>query len=128
MANTPRIALVEDNADNRLLICVLLEELYEIDTYESGLEALQGLTSSRPDLVLMDISLPGMDGVEVLSQIRANEALRGLPVLALTAHSMLGDRERFSNAGFDDYITKPIVDVGLLLGAIARWIPNGCAA
>lgn len=115
-----RIALVEDNPDNRLLVGAILEELYEIDEYESGQEALEGIRRERPALVLLDISLPGMDGTEVLAVIRQDDGLRELPVIALTAHAMAGDREKFLSAGFDDYLTKPIVDEQILIDAIAR--------
>ncbi len=119
---SPRLAVVEDNADNRLLLQALLGDAYELSEYENGLEALEGLRRERPDLVLLDISLPGMDGTEILAHIRRDESLSGLPVIALTAHAMAGDRERYLAAGFNDYITKPIVDETLLLGAIARWL------
>lgn len=116
------IAVVEDNADNRLLLQAILDGLYEIVEYENGVDALAGLARSLPDLVLLDISLPGMDGNEILARIRADEKLRVLPVIALTAHAMSGDREKYLAAGFNDYITKPIVDETLLLGAIDRWL------
>ncbi len=109
---------MEDNADNRLLVQAILEDQYRVTEYEDGQMALNGLRRSRPDLVLLDISLPGMDGVEVLQRIRTDEALRDLPVIALTAHAMAGDRDRFLDAGFDGYVTKPIVDDELLLAAI----------
>ena len=115
-----KIAVVEDNPDNRLLVQVILESLYEIEEYENGFSALEGLQASRPDLVLLDVSLPEMDGTEVLSRIRSDERLRDLPVIALTAHAMAGDREKYLSAGFDEYVTKPIVDESLLLGAIER--------
>ncbi len=117
-----RIALVEDNADNRLLVQAILEGAYQVEEYESGPEALAGLRAGRPDLVLLDISLPGMDGVEVLREIRGTNALAGLPVVALTAHAMAGDRQKYLGLGFDDYVTKPIVDENVLLTAIARLI------
>lgn len=120
-----RIALVEDNADNRLLIQALLGDEYEIDEYENGVDALAGLSRSLPALVLLDISLPGMDGVEILGRIRRDNALRHLPVIALTAHAMNGDRQRYLAAGFDDYLTKPIVDETLLFGAVERWMRTG---
>ena len=119
-----KIAVVEDNPDNRLLVQVILEPLYEVVEYETGFAALAGLPTDCPDLVLLDISLPEMDGTEVLRRIRADEKLRHLPVIALTAHAMAGDREKFLAAGFDDYVTKPIVDEALLLAAIARRLPN----
>jgi CheY-like chemotaxis protein len=119
-----RVAVVEDNADNRLLIQVILEDLYELRAYEDGHKGLEGLRRDRPDLLLLDISLPDMDGVAVLSEIREDPALQGMPVVALTAHNMKGDRERFLEVGFDDYVTKPIVDEGLLIGVIERWLPG----
>ena len=115
-----RIAVVEDNADNRLLLQAILGDTHDLTEYENGTDALAGITADRPDLVLLDISLPGMDGTEILQRIRQDATLRGLAVVALTAHAMAGDRERYLAAGFDDYITKPIVDESLLFGAIDR--------
>jgi two-component system, cell cycle response regulator DivK len=112
------IAVVEDNPDNRLLLQAILEDVYSVTEYETGLAALEGFTSHRPDLILLDISLPGMDGVEVLQHIRADAHLHTIPVIALTAHAMAGDRERFLAAGFDGYLTKPIVDEQVLLRTI----------
>ena len=119
------VAVVEDNADNRLLLQAILDGLYDVVEYENGIDALAGLASAPPDLVLLDISLPGMDGNEILARIRADEGLRRLPVIALTAHAMAGDREKYLAAGFDDYITKPIVDETLLLSAMEKWIAVG---
>ena len=119
------VAVVEDNADNRLLLQAILDGLYEVVEYENGIDALAGLAERLPDLVLLDISLPGMDGNEILSRIRADEKLRRLPVIALTAHAMAGDREKYLAAGFNDYITKPIVDETLLLNAMEKWIAAG---
>jgi len=121
----PTIAVIEDNADNRLLLTAILGDRYSIVEYENGPDALEGLAKSLPDLVLLDISLPGMDGNEILAQIRRDGRMRHLPVIALTAHAMAGDRERFLDAGFNDYITKPIVDESLLLSAIERWLSGG---
>lgn len=118
------IAIVEDNADNRLLLQAILGGLYDLVEYENGTDALAGLAASLPDLVLLDISLPGMDGNEILSRIRADRMLQRLPVIALTAHAMSGDREKYLAAGFNDYITKPIVDETILLSAIDRWLAS----
>ena len=119
-----KIALVEDNPDNRLLVRVILESLYEVTEYETGFAALQGLQKEKPELLLLDVSLPEMDGTEVLRRIRADAGLRDLPVIALTAHAMSGDREKYLAAGFDEYVTKPIVDETLLLDAIKRLLPG----
>jgi CheY-like chemotaxis protein len=121
----PRIAVVEDNPDNRLLVQAILDDRYEVSEYETGTEAVEGLGADPPDLVLLDISLPEMDGTEVLAWIRQQSSLRDLPVIALTAHAMSGDRERYLAAGFNDYVTKPIVDESVLLGAIERWLKDG---
>ena len=121
----PRIAVVEDNPDNRLLVQAILDDLYEITEYDSGTAALTGLAEAVPDLVLLDISLPGMDGTEVLRRIRSDSRLATLPVIALTAHAMSGDRERYLGLGFDDYLTKPIVDDAVLIDTIARRLPKG---
>jgi two-component system cell cycle response regulator DivK len=123
-----KIAVVEDNPDNRLLVQVILEPLYEVVEYETGFAALEGLPKEKPDLVLLDISLPEMDGAEVLRRIRADAQLQTLPVIALTAHAMSGDREKYLGAGFNDYVTKPIVDETVLLDAIQRLLPGGPAA
>ncbi len=116
----PKIAVVEDNLDNRLLVQAILEDQYEISEYETGMEVLDRLADNIPDLVLLDISLPGMDGTEVLRWVRSQELLSELPVIALTAHAMSGDREKYLEMGFDEYVTKPIVDEEVLVGAIER--------
>ncbi len=118
----PKIAVIEDNPDNRLLVQALLEDSYDIVEYESGVDAVQSLLMEGPDLILLDISLPEMDGTEVLQWIREQEALAHTPVVAFTAHAMAGDRERFLAAGFDDYLTKPIVDESVLFETIGRWL------
>ena len=121
----PTIALVEDNPDNRLLVQAILEDRYEIVEYETGVAALAGLKEYVPDLILLDISLPEMDGTEVLSRLREDPRMESVPVIALTAHAMAGDRERFLGQGFNDYLTKPIVDDTLLVDAIERGLASG---
>ena len=118
-----RLAVIEDNPDNRLLLRAILGELYDLDEYVDGPAALAGMATSVPDLVLMDISLPGMGGPEVLDRLRASPALGRLPIIALTAHAMSGDRERFLALGFDGYVTKPILDEELLFAAIRSLLP-----
>ncbi|NJD18710.1 MAG: response regulator [Gemmatimonadetes bacterium] len=122
-----KIAVVEDNPDNRLLVSAILDDRYELSEYESGAEVLAGLKDDPPDLMLLDISLPEMDGTEVLAWIRKQPEFQALPVIALTAHAMAGDREKFMAAGFNDYVTKPILDEDVLLEAIQRCLsPTGC--
>jgi len=115
-----KVAVVEDNPDNRMLVQALLEDRYELSEYETGVEAVEGLPDNIPDLVLLDISLPEMDGTEVLAWLRGQDALKDLPVIALTAHAMAGDREKFLSIGFNEYVTKPIMDEDLLIDAIER--------
>jgi CheY-like chemotaxis protein len=115
-----RIAIVEDNPDNRMLLEALLSDLYEIDEYEDGIVGLEGLRASPPQLVLLDISLPSMTGIEVLDHMRADPLLAAIPVIALTAHAMPDDRANFLAQGFDAYISKPIVDEALLFDEIER--------
>lgn len=112
------IAVVEDNPDNLMLVQALLEGQYSLDTYENGVSALNGISSHPPDLILMDISLPGMDGVEVMHALRAKPELAHIPIIALTAHSMAGDREKYLEMGFDGYLSKPIVDMDAFLTTI----------
>ena len=118
-----RISVVEDNPDNRLLLQVLLSDLYDVTEHVDGFDAVARIPLAPPDLVLLDVSLPGLDGPAVLKQLRAHPAVARVPIIALTAHAMTGDRERFLAAGFDDYVSKPIVDEQLLFEAIARHLP-----
>lgn len=120
----PRLAVVEDNPDNRMLVEAILEDDFEILEFETGTDAVEGLVEAKPDLVLLDISLPGMDGTEVLTWLRAEASIASVPVIALTAHAMAGDRERYLQAGFDDYVSKPIVDEAVLRGAIRRCLDS----
>ena len=116
----PTLAVVEDNADNRLLLQAILGDRFDLVEYDNGTDALDAFGRARPDLVLLDISLPDMDGTEILKRIRGDSGLRDLPIIALTAHAMTGDREKYLAAGFDDYITKPIVDETVLFTSIDR--------
>jgi len=114
----PIIAVIEDNVDNRLLLEAILGEDFVIDEYAAGAEALAAMPRRVPDVVLLDVSLPGMDGLQVLARMRSDPVLRDVPVVAVTAHAMAGDRERYLAAGFDGYVPKPIVDEGLLIGTV----------
>ena len=103
-----KILIVEDVEFNRDLLVQLLEESYEIVTAIDGLSCIEIAERTRPDLILMDISLPVIDGLKATQKIKAIEALREIPVIAVTAHAMRGDRERILNSGCDDYLSKPI--------------------
>ena len=105
----PVIMVVEDNDDNRQLVLkVLSRQNYEVVGVVDGNEALERLNVINPDLILMDINLPGMDGYEVTRRIRRQEKFANLPIVALTAYAMVGDEEKSLNAGCDAYISKPI--------------------
>jgi len=119
-----KVAVVDDNADNRLIIRTILEDQYEIMEFSSGMEAIEGFRKNKPDVVILDISLPEMDGTEILRRIREDSALHDLPVVALTAHAMVGDREKYLAAGFNDYVAKPILDMNVLFSTIQRWAPG----
>ena len=104
-----RILLVEDNELNRdMLSRRLIRRGYEVDMAVDGEEALIAVRDGRPQLVLMDMSLPLIDGWEATRRLKADPDLRHIPVIALTAHAMSGDRERALEAGCDEFDTKPI--------------------
>ncbi|HEU0336748.1 MAG TPA: response regulator [Gaiellaceae bacterium] len=115
-----RVLVVEDNEKNMKLFRDVLQATgYRTLEATTGGRAVELATERVPDLVLMDIQLPDIDGVEALSRLRADERTSSIPVLALTAQAMHGDRERFLGAGFDGYLSKP-VDVVELVGAVKR--------
>ena len=119
-----KVAVVDDNSDNRLIIRTILEDQYDILEYSGGAEALQGFRADPPDVVILDISLPEMDGTEILRRLRSDSQLQHIPVIALTAHAMVGDREKYLSAGFNDYVAKPILDMSVLFSTIERWVPH----
>jgi len=104
-----RILLVEDNEMNRdMLSRRLARKNFAVEIAVDGQEGLNKARELRPDLILMDMSLPVMDGWEATRQIKADDSVKAIPVIALTAHAMAGDREQALGAGCDDYDTKPI--------------------
>ena len=104
-----QILVVEDNERNMRLFCDVLQASgYRTLEATTGVSAVALAIDHGPDLVLMDIQLPDIDGVEALGRLRADERSASLPVLALTAQAMEGDRERFLAAGFDGYVSKPV--------------------
>jgi CheY-like chemotaxis protein len=109
------ILIVEDNEKNMKLVRdVLTARGYRTLEATSGEEAIEIAASAAPTLVLMDVRLPGIDGVETLGRLRRDASTASIPVLALTAQAMHGDRERFLSAGFDGYVAKPVDIVALL--------------
>jgi two-component system, cell cycle response regulator DivK len=115
-----RILVVEDNEKNmKLFRDVLAANGYHTLEATTGARAVELAAEQRPDLVLMDIQLPDMNGVAALSRLRAGEHTAPIPVLALTAQAMHGDRERFLAAGFDGYLSKP-VDILDFVDAVRR--------
>jgi CheY-like chemotaxis protein len=120
-----RVLVVEDNEKNMKLFRDVLQATgYETLEAASGEEAVELAVADRPALVLMDVQLPGIDGVEALAQLRGDERTASIPVLALTAQAMRGDRERFLEAGFDGYISKP-VDVVELIRTVREHCDGG---
>jgi CheY-like chemotaxis protein/HPt (histidine-containing phosphotransfer) domain-containing protein len=116
-----RVLLVEDNEFNRQLATALLARAgVEVGFACDGVEAVQAVGQQPFDAVLMDIQMPNMDGLEATRNIRKNPALAGLPIIAMTANAMSGDRERCIEAGMNDYVAKPI-QVETMYAAIARW-------
>ena len=118
-----KILLVEDNELNRDMLSRRLSRRgHQVVEATDGEAALALAAGERPDLILMDMSLPGLDGWEATRRLKAAPATRPIPVIALTAHAMVADRERSLAAGCDDFDTKP-VELERLLGKIARLLP-----
>ena len=134
MAATKTVLLIEDNEDNRIVYSTLLRHYgYRCVEATDGLEGTAAARSESPDLILCDISLPGIDGYEVARTLKADESTRSIPVLALTAHALPDDRESALRAGFDGYLAKPIEPLRVLAevrrflgdeGEVARPAPS----
>lgn len=109
MTTKRRVLVVEDNPDNMTLISdVLLSLGYDPIVAKDGEEGVRVATAEKPDLILMDLSLPKMDGWTATRHLKADPDVKHIPIIALTAHAMMGDRDRALAAGCDDYISKPI--------------------
>jgi CheY-like chemotaxis protein len=121
-----RILVAEDNEVNQLLVKRLLTRCgHAVEVVGSGAEAVAAVERGRYDLVLMDVHMPGMDGVTATRRIRALPSAEAeIPIVALTANAMAGDRELYLAAGMSEYVSKPI-DTGALLAAIARALNEG---
>jgi two-component system cell cycle response regulator DivK len=121
MAN-PIILYIEDNSDNRLLVRrVLVAEGYEVIDAANAEKALEWLASGHPDLILMDINMPDIDGYTLTARVRSMPGFETVPIVALTANVMRGDREKSLEAGCDGYIQKP-VDIDLLPAQVLRYL------
>jgi two-component system cell cycle response regulator DivK len=122
MPNKAIILYVEDNADNRTLVRrILMAEGYNLLEAVNAAQALEILRNNKPDLILMDINMPDMDGYSLTAKIKDTPGLESIPIIALTANVMRGDRERSLEAGCDGYIQKPI-DIDLLSEQIERFL------
>ena len=116
------ILYVEDNSDNRTLVRrILLSEDYKLIEATNGAEALQVLENTKPDLILMDINMPDMDGYTLTAKIKAKPGFERVPILALTANVMRGDKEKTLEAGCDGYIQKPL-DIDQLIKEVERFL------
>ncbi len=118
-----KILIVEDVDVNVDLLTQLLEDEYELVVARDGVQGVALAEQEKPDLVLMDISLPGMDGYEATRQIKATDELKQVPVIGLSAHAMSGDAAKAFAAGCDDYLTKP-VDDELLFTKLKTFLGN----
>lgn len=119
------ILYIEDNYHNRRIVRKILQSQgYTVVEAEDGLTGLDMVYELHPPLILLDIGLPGIDGIEVVSRVKADEELRKTPVIAITASAMRGDRERFLDAGCDDYMSKPIQAMELIQ-KVALHYPSG---
>ena len=113
---------VEDNFDNRLLVRRLLQAYgYKVIEAENASKARDMLKTNQPDLILMDINMPDVDGYTLTNELKAMPKLQGIPIVAITANVMKGDRERTLSAGCDGYIEKPI-DVDKFIDQVERFI------
>jgi CheY-like chemotaxis protein len=120
------VLYIEDNFHNRRIVRkILRSQGYTVLEAEDGITGLEMVKQEKPPLILLDINLPGMDGLEVLARIRENDELQETPVIALTASAMRGDRERFLAAGCDDYLSKPIRALDLIKKVGELYDSNG---
>jgi len=119
-----KILVIEDNAQNLYLITFMLEKNgYEVVSTGKGAEAVELAAREKPDLIVMDIQLPDIDGLEATRRIRASEADGGIPIVALTSYAMVGDKERALAAGCTGYIEKPL-NPDTFMAEIERYLPG----
>ena len=109
-----KILVVDDTEWNRDLIVQLLEDEYDVLQAVDGEDGVRKAETEKPDLILMDLGMPVMDGWEATRKIKANDALKHIPIIAVTSHAMVGDEIEARKAGCDDYMSKPVDDEELL--------------
>jgi CheY-like chemotaxis protein len=106
---TKSLLIVDDNPENlKLILMVLANSGHELVTATDAIQALHAIERRTPDLILLDLQLPGMDGLELTRRLRANAHTRAIPIVAVTAYAMKGDEDKARDAGCDDYLVKPI--------------------
>jgi CheY-like chemotaxis protein len=121
------LLLVEDNEDNRIIYTTVLRHIgYEVLEALDGIQAIAMARSALPDLILMDISIPELDGWEATRILRDDPLTRDIPIIALTAHALADDRERAQHVGFTAYLAKPI-EPRAVVAEVERWIGTGGA-
>ena len=122
------VLLVEDNEDNRIIYSTVLRHLgYEVVEALDGLKAIELARSLKPDIILMDISIPEMDGWEATRILRQDPTTKDIPIVALTAHALADDRERATAIGFTSYLAKP-VEPRAVVAEVRRWIGDRTGA
>jgi CheY-like chemotaxis protein len=118
----PLILVVEDAPDNQVLVEQVFQDSgYRVTCIQDGQAALDWLETNHPDLILLDLSLPEIDGWEVARQLKASDRTAKIPIVAVTAHAMKGDKEAAIASGCDDYLTKPL-DIDLLEDCVKHWL------
>jgi CheY-like chemotaxis protein len=118
----PLILVVEDAPDNQVRVEQVFQDSgYRVTCIQDGQAALDWLETNHPDLILLDLSLPEIDGWEVARQLKASDRTAKIPIIAVTAHAMKGDKETAIAAGCDDYLTKPL-DIDLLEACVKQWL------
>lgn len=123
-----KLLLVEDNEDNRIIYSTVLRHIgYTVIEALDGVQAIALARSEHPDLILMDISIPEVDGWEATRILRGDPATRHIPIIALTAHALADDRERATAVGFTSYLAKP-VEPRTVAAEVRRWIGGGTGA
>ncbi|PZO38509.1 MAG: response regulator [Pseudanabaena frigida] len=122
LKSQPLILVVEDAPDNQVLVEQVFQDSgYRVTCIQDGQAALDWLETNHPDLILLDLSLPEVDGWEVARQLKASDRTAKIPIVAVTAHAMKGDKEAAIASGCDDYLTKPL-DIDLLEACVKQWL------